>query len=100
MSIPIISACGVIISSTVNSSIPKIEESISRDCSGIKSPCSSSSVLNSSEFKLSFVADPSGSTLKIFRSLELTMFVNQTRGFRRITSIFNVQDDLVAKFSG
>ena len=87
-------------SSTVNSSIPKIDESISRDWFGIKSPCSSSNVLNSSEFKLSLLADCIGSTLNTLRILELRIFVNHTRGLKIITNIFSTQEDLVAKFSG
>ena len=100
ISIPMISACGVIISSTVNSSIPKIDESISLDCIGIKSPCSSNKVLNASEFKLSFEVDSIGSTLNSFSILELMIFVNHTKGFKIDTNAFKSQEDLVAKFSG
>ena len=67
---------------------------------GIKSPCSSSNVLNSSEFKLSLAADCIGSTLNTLSILELRIFVNQTRGLNIVTNIFRTHEDLVAKFSG
>ena len=82
MSMPIISAVGIIISSTTNSSIPSTEESIFLYCFGIKSPDSSNSVLNSSVFKLSFDEASLASRLNNLRIFLLTKFVKKIRGLK------------------
>ena len=100
ISIAITSAVGIIISSTTSSSIPKTEESIFLYCLGIKSPDSSSKVLSSSVFKLSFNVASFGLSLKILRMYLLIELVKKIRGLKIYISDLRKKEDLAATLSG